>query len=483
MTIKEIERLSKMERANIRFYEREGFITPERLENGYRDYSNDDLQILLRIKLLRSLHVSLDEIRSLISGEKNLVEMLSKQIVKLEREKKDASYAQDVCRAIQNDRVAFADLDARKYLDEISRATKESGSSYFSVKGDELPQVFHPWRRYLARMLDMSIYNIFWSAFLAFVFHVNLTARGNLGNLFDTFMAMAIMLFLEPIWLHLFGTTPGKAIFGLRIENPDGGHLSYSEGFERTWGLIGAGFGYNIPIYNIYRLWKSYKMCNEGETQPWDASISYTIKDTKSYRSVLLISAYAILFAVSFLIISSQPLPPNRGDLTVDQFVENHNFYADYYDFDFGNKYLNSEGKWVEKEFAGTVYIDIGYSEKPEFNFIIDNGYIQSVSFGVEIKNNDGWLRSYNTHMFLSSMAFTGAQGEVGIFSKIPKRIAEQIENNSFSDFSFKEVGITFTCDVEHSGYVDTLNANPQVLFPEDDAKETYFSLDFTMSK
>ncbi|WP_423230553.1 MerR family transcriptional regulator [Oxobacter pfennigii] len=36
-------------------------ITPKRMDNGYKDYSKDDLKILLRIKLLRSLHISLDK--------------------------------------------------------------------------------------------------------------------------------------------------------------------------------------------------------------------------------------------------------------------------------------------------------------------------------------------------------------------------------------------------------------------------------------
>ena len=54
MKIKEIESLTKMERSNIRFYERKGLISPKRLANGYRDYSENDLQILLRIKLLKA---------------------------------------------------------------------------------------------------------------------------------------------------------------------------------------------------------------------------------------------------------------------------------------------------------------------------------------------------------------------------------------------------------------------------------------------
>lgn len=88
MKINEIETLTGMERANIRFYEREGLIEPKRMDNGYRDYSEDDLQILLRIKLLRSLHISLDEIKALKDKGSDLVDTLSKQIIKLDQEKK-----------------------------------------------------------------------------------------------------------------------------------------------------------------------------------------------------------------------------------------------------------------------------------------------------------------------------------------------------------------------------------------------------------
>ena len=54
MTIREIEALSGLPRANIRYYEAEGLITPRRAENGYRDYSQADADTLLRIKLLRA---------------------------------------------------------------------------------------------------------------------------------------------------------------------------------------------------------------------------------------------------------------------------------------------------------------------------------------------------------------------------------------------------------------------------------------------
>lgn len=68
MTIRTVENLSGMTRANIRFYEVEGLISPQRGENGYRDYSEQDLEILKRIRLLRALRIPLEEIKALQIG-------------------------------------------------------------------------------------------------------------------------------------------------------------------------------------------------------------------------------------------------------------------------------------------------------------------------------------------------------------------------------------------------------------------------------
>lgn len=480
MQISEMEIRSGMERANIRFYEREGFLTPERMDNGYRKYSEEDLQILLRIKLLRSLHISLEEIKALKDRSRDLTETLSQQMVKLEREQQDAALAREICRAMQGDRVSFENLDARKYLEGIDRTVQETGSSYFAVKGDRLPQVFHPWRRFLARMLDLYIYDLLWSAVLAFVFHVNLGARSTWGNLFDLCITIVMMLFLEPLWLRLFGTTPGKAVFGLRIEGPDGSRLSYGEGLERTVRVIGAGMGYFIPIYNLVRLWKSYKLCSEQETQPWDEAVVYTMKDTKWYRGLLYVAACAALFAVLAGILSAQRLPPNRGELTVAEFVENYNYYARFLKVDLGQVYLNEEGKWAEKARSGTVYIDWSNTEKPEYQYALEDGYVTGVSFGVALQNPDDWIASYDAQIILACLALAGAQKQAGLFSDAPSRIVNQILENSFQDFHFTEAGITFVCDVEYTGYFDTQS---EFLIRDETVEEAWFSLQFSMKK
>ena len=43
MHIKDIETRTGLSRANIRYYEQEGLVHPVRARNGYRDYSQEDL--------------------------------------------------------------------------------------------------------------------------------------------------------------------------------------------------------------------------------------------------------------------------------------------------------------------------------------------------------------------------------------------------------------------------------------------------------
>ena len=87
MTIKELEERTGMTRANIRFYESEGLLSPARRENGYRDYSEEDVKTLEKIKLLRELHLDIDTIRLVQKGELPLERALFTLLTKLEGDK------------------------------------------------------------------------------------------------------------------------------------------------------------------------------------------------------------------------------------------------------------------------------------------------------------------------------------------------------------------------------------------------------------
>ena len=81
MKINEVEAAVGVTKKNIRFYEEEGLITPSREPgNGYRSYSQADVERLRRIKLLRKLDVPLAEIREMLEGQSTLAEGMNRQL-------------------------------------------------------------------------------------------------------------------------------------------------------------------------------------------------------------------------------------------------------------------------------------------------------------------------------------------------------------------------------------------------------------------
>ena len=80
MTIKDVEERTGLSRSNVRFYEKEKLVEPSRNEsNGYRDYSENDVENIKKIAYLRTLGISIEDIRSIISGKVTLQETLEKQ--------------------------------------------------------------------------------------------------------------------------------------------------------------------------------------------------------------------------------------------------------------------------------------------------------------------------------------------------------------------------------------------------------------------
>lgn len=360
-------------------------------------------------------------------------------------------------------------------MDEIGAGMKETRS----IRNEAEASVFYPWRRYLARMFDIFIYNTAWSVFLTFAFNVNLAARGSFANLFDGFVSVLLMLIIEPIWLHIWGTTPGKAIFGLRIMAPTGRRFSYSEALERTWGLLGAGMGYNIPIYNLVCLWRSYKRCSEKELQPWDEGINYMIQDRKWYRGVIFIGANLLVFGLLWTAFAVKVLPPNQGPLTVAEFAENHNYFMEYYASGMDGLVLDANGQWIKNPDSSTTIV-FASNDRPEYEFAVTEGEVTGVSFSVELENHRDWISKPKAQMIMAALSFAGAQEEMGLYAKARKEMVEAIGNRGFEDFAFEKAGIFFVCEVEYSGFNDT---HADLLIPEESAEAPYYRLQFTMQK
>ena len=87
MNIKTAEALSGVSRQNIRFYEREGLLTPDRNpENDYREYQQSHIETLKRIRIMRMLDMPLDQIKLVLEGKLTPAEAAKEQKKKLEKQ-------------------------------------------------------------------------------------------------------------------------------------------------------------------------------------------------------------------------------------------------------------------------------------------------------------------------------------------------------------------------------------------------------------
>lgn len=133
MKINEVEKRVQITKKNIRFYEQEGLLHPERnKENGYREYSEEDVDVLLKIKFLRKLSLPIEEIRMIQSKKLSLHDALRRHLITLEHEERNLQEICELCRIISKEEIFYETLDASFYLERIGKM-EEKGVRFMDV--------------------------------------------------------------------------------------------------------------------------------------------------------------------------------------------------------------------------------------------------------------------------------------------------------------------------------------------------------------
>jgi len=133
MKINEVEAKVGITKKNIRFYEEQGLIHPVRdSQNGYRNYSGEDVQELLRIKLFRKLSIPIEEIRKLQNRQLTLSDCLERHLIYLKHEEKNLSLIQNMCEEIRQHNETPSSLDASLYLEKM-RQLEEGGMHFMDI--------------------------------------------------------------------------------------------------------------------------------------------------------------------------------------------------------------------------------------------------------------------------------------------------------------------------------------------------------------
>ena len=138
MKINQVEELVGITKKNIRFYEEQGLLKPDRNpENGYRDYNLKDVDYLMKIKLLRKLSVPIEEIRLLKEGNMSLNDCMEKQIVRLNHEQRSIDYMKKLCVDISAKENDISKLDASGYLMEMKQM-EEGGTIFMDIEKKDI---------------------------------------------------------------------------------------------------------------------------------------------------------------------------------------------------------------------------------------------------------------------------------------------------------------------------------------------------------
>lgn len=368
MLIRDLERETGLERATIRYYEREGFITPLRHDNGYREYSPADSETLLKIKLLRQLGMPLEMIRGLQQGSEDFSSAVSDQILALEHKIQDAGRAKEICAELRDTGATYDSLDAAHYLQELESVKPERQSwQPQPVAEFHRPVIAHPWKRYFARRVDF----IFFAIFLEFLIIVVLRIRpylGIVGFVSNFWISYLLWIPVEGLLVHYLRTTPGKWLFGIQIESVNGGPLEISNGIKRAWDTLRYGYGFNLPVYSIWCHYRSYRDYQDLGYAAWDYDRQAEYKfqyyfDTRRKAAMCLV--VAVFVGMFVWTLSDVRRMIHRGsELTVAQFSENYNAMVDEMAAENDSvsyDHLNEEGSW-EKNFhpvGNAVIIDL----------------------------------------------------------------------------------------------------------------------------
>lgn len=145
----------------------------------------------------------------------------------------------------------------------------------------------HPWRRFLARNIDLFtsgllVYFLVLSVINNFFPAVAIQLSQALDNeLVAGFMVYVLWLPIEATFLCTLGTTPAKWIFGIFIKKVDGSNLSFSNAIYRAFLIFSKGEWLGIPFFKLIPNYFYYQKLNASGKTSWDAETGSIVTHKK----------------------------------------------------------------------------------------------------------------------------------------------------------------------------------------------------------
>ena len=164
----------------------------------------------------------------------------------------------------------------------------------------------HPWRRLFARTVDICTAGLVLFMLLIFAFSATMPEQAaGFAKAIENPIIASVVLYLiwlpaEALLLSLFGTTPAKWLFGIRVAHPGGNLLSFAAALNRSFLVFVQGVGFGIPFVALFTQLFAYRRLTKTGTTLWDTSTTAVVLH-KKWGVFRALACTATVFAVLIL--------------------------------------------------------------------------------------------------------------------------------------------------------------------------------------
>ena len=173
MRINEVVKLTGVSARTLQYYDEIGLLIPQKLDNGYRDYTEENLEKLQKILFYRFLKFKLNDIKELLEGDFDNLKILEQQRKLIIREKEKfevilhniektiSNYKGEQTMTIDEKFNGFKKEDLNKYenqaVEKYGKDTIEESKNRQSGREEIVTEEFNEVFRSMAKFKDENV--------------------------------------------------------------------------------------------------------------------------------------------------------------------------------------------------------------------------------------------------------------------------------------------------------------------------------------
>lgn len=164
------------------------------------------------------------------------------------------------------------------------RGTVSDGSNIVPAGWLENPPT--PWRRYAARILDLSFFGVIGFIVISIIFYsvapysaenFFMLFNNPSAQIFDLILTVFVGSILTGSIVGVSGFSLGKILFGIVVTDYNGKKIGLVNGVLRDLEIYIKGLALGIPIVSLFTLYASYKNLTTTKATTWDQAKNYKV--------------------------------------------------------------------------------------------------------------------------------------------------------------------------------------------------------------